>query len=53
MKIYDQTTEISSEFNRKLFITSLNEQLSDKIFEELIKQEKDKIVINITMEIKD
>ena len=52
MKIYNQTTEITSNFNEELFIKSLRSQLSDKIFKDLIQNENEAITIHITMELK-
>ena len=51
MKIYNQTTKVTSKFNEEMFIEGLNKQLGSEIFKHLIQNEKDGIEITVTMNV--
>lgn len=53
MKILNQTHIITNPFNEKMFIISLQRELSSALFKELIRDEKAGLKLTITMEVQD
>lgn len=50
-KILEQIYEVTNSFNEKMMIESLHKQLRSSIFEELINNQKESIIITFKIEV--
>ena len=50
-KVLNQTIDITSEFNKEMFIEAIRAQLGSKIFTELVQNENDGLRITVSLEV--